>query len=203
MRLLPYGDAAVLAEVADLDAALSLYAALRADPAHGVTDVVPAARTVLVRLDPARTTARDVARWLRSVPPQRPTGLVDEQVEIPVVYDGQDLDEIAAAAGWSRRDLVSAHCGQPWRVGFVGFAPGFAYLIPSHDWPALPRRPEPRAAVPAGSVGVADRYTGIYPRRSPGGWSILGRTTATLWDPGTDPPALLRPGGTVTFVDAT
>lgn len=117
-------------------------------------------------------------------------------VELAVQYDGPDLAEVARLCRLSA-DVVAAHTGRPWRVGFAGFAPGFAYLVDGD-----PRRTEPRTAVPAGSVGLAGAFSGIYPRSSPGGWQLIGRTDAALFDVDRDPPALLRPGAWVRFVAA-
>lgn len=117
-------------------------------------------------------------------------------VELAVQYDGPDLAELARLCRLSA-DVVAAHTGRPWRVGFAGFAPGFAYLVDGD-----PRCTEPRTAVPAGSVGLAGAVSGIYPRSSPGGWQLIGRTDAALFDVDRDPPALLRPGAWVRFVAA-
>jgi KipI family sensor histidine kinase inhibitor len=97
-------------------------------------------------------------------------------------------------------EVVSAHTATPWRVGFGGFAPGFAYLVGGDPRLEVPRRAEPRPSVPAGAVGLAGRYSGIYPRSSPGGWQLIGHTDAVLFDVDADPPALLQPGMTVRFV---
>ena len=118
---------------------------------------------------------------------------------VPVVYDGADLADVAAAAGLSVRDLVAAHLRLTWRVAFVGFTPGFGYLVPDGDWPEVPRRADPRTRVPAGSVAVAGHYSGVYPGASPGGWQLIGRTDLRVWDTGREPPALLVPGTTVRF----
>jgi KipI family sensor histidine kinase inhibitor len=203
MRLLPCGDAAVLAEVDDLTAVLSLYQELARDPAAGVVDLVPAARTLLVRFDPSRTTADAVGRWVDGTSHDSGLTLGGRTVEIQVVYDGADLESTAQAVGWTVRDLVAAHTGQRWLVGFAGFMPGFAYLVAEDDWPRVPRRHDPRTSVPAGSVGLADRFSGVYPRSTPGGWQLIGRTEAPLWDLASDPPALLVPGSAVRFVEAT
>ena len=203
MRLLPCGDTAVLVEVDGLDAALACYGRLAVEPAPGVVDLVPAATTVLVRFDPARTSAEAVGRWVRSVRFDPAAPSPGPTVEIAVEYDGADLPAVADAVGRSVEDLVAAHSGAPWRVGFAGFLPGFAYLVPTGDWPRVPRRDDPRTSVPAGSVAVADRYSGVYPRSSPGGWQLIGHTDATLWDLDADPPALLVPGATVRFVVAS
>jgi KipI family sensor histidine kinase inhibitor len=121
-------------------------------------------------------------------------------VEIPVVYDGPDLDEVARLTGLAEDEVVAAHTGTPWRIAFGGFAPGFAYLVDGDPRLHVPRRAEPRTSVPAGAVGLAGEFSGVYPRPSPGGWQLLGRTDAPLWDVDRDPPALLQPGGWVRFV---
>lgn len=200
MRVLPCGDAALLLEVAGLDEVLALADAARAADLPGVLDVVPAARTVLLTTAP-RT---DLAALRRAVegltvdpsaaPPERDT------VEIEVVYDGPDLEEVGRLTGLGADGVVEAHTGTPWRVAFGGFAPGFAYLAGGDDRLHVPRRDEPRTSVPAGSVGLAGEFSGVYPRSSPGGWQLIGRTTADLWNERRDEPALLGPGAQVRFV---
>jgi KipI family sensor histidine kinase inhibitor len=125
-----------------------------------------------------------------------------DAVEIPVVYDGPDLADVARLTGLAADEVVAAHTGTPWRVAFSGFAPGFAYLVGGDPRLAVPRRERSRTSVPAGSVGLAGEYSGVYPRSSPGGWQLIGRTDAVLWDLDREPPALLRPGGEVRFVRA-
>ena len=201
MRLLPCGDAAVLAEVDDLAAVLDVYAALTRAEVPGVTDLVPAARTVLVRFDPARTDAAAVARALRAAGPgggQRAAGGV---VEIPVTYDGADLPDVAKLTGLTEREVVALHTAAEWTVAFIGFAPGFGYLVGGDPRLVVPRRAEPRTRVPAGAVGLAGEFSGVYPRESPGGWQLVGRTDLALWDLDRDPPALLVPGARVRFVE--
>lgn len=201
--MLPCGDAALLLEVADLDAALALAAAVQDERAAlGLLDVVPGARTVLVTVEPGRPLGpvrerlQDLAR---GAPDVRAVHDGDETT-IEVVYDGPDLDDVAGLTGLSRDEVVAAHTGTPWRVGFGGFAPGFAYLVGGDPRLAVPRRGESRTTVPAGSVGLAGEFSGIYPRASPGGWQLLGRTDAPLFDLDRDPPALLRAGGLIRFV---
>jgi KipI family sensor histidine kinase inhibitor len=122
-------------------------------------------------------------------------------IEIAVVYDGPDLDEVGRLTRLGAGGVVAAHTGTPWRVAFGGFAPGFAYLAGGDRRLDVERRTEPRTSVPAGSVGLAGEYSGVYPRASPGGWQLIGRTDAVLWD--LDRGALLEPGGTVRFVEAS
>jgi KipI family sensor histidine kinase inhibitor len=120
-------------------------------------------------------------------------------MEIPVVYDGADLDEVASRTGLTPDEVIDAHTSTPWRVGFGGFAPGFAYLIGGDERLKVPRRSEPRTKVPTGSVGLAGEFSAVYPRESAGGWQLIGRTDTVMWDLDRDPPALLRPGMWVRF----
>ena len=203
MRILPAGDAAVLVELADLAEAGRLYASLRADPLPGALDLVPATRTVLVTLDRAVTGAEQVAAALRSrSPADAPDPGRGELVELPTRYDGPDLAEVAALTGLAEAEVVRRHADSEWTVAFCGFAPGFAYLTGGDPALRVPRRETPRTAVPAGSVGLADGFSGAYPRRMPGGWQLIGRTDAVLWDLDRDPPALLPPRTRVRFVPA-
>jgi KipI family sensor histidine kinase inhibitor len=123
-------------------------------------------------------------------------------VRLTVRYDGDDLAEVATLLGITAREVVERHTASRWRVAFGGFAPGFAYLVTDHSGLEVPRRSTPRTVVPAGSVGLAGSFSGVYPRSSPGGWQLIGRTEAVLWDAHAEPPALLRPGVEVRFVEA-
>lgn len=198
MRFLPCGDVGLLVEVDDLDAVLALDRAVRGARWPEVVDVVPAARTVLLHVAPGTdlTALERVVRAVNLTGVDRADGPV---VEVDVVYDGPDLDEVAELTGMTVAQVVTAHTGRPWRVAFGGFAPGFAYLVDGDPRLEVPRRAEPRTRVPAGAVGLAGAFSGIYPRVSPGGWQLLGRTAVVLWDVDRDPPALLRPGASVRF----
>jgi KipI family sensor histidine kinase inhibitor len=200
MRLLPSGSTALLVELDTLDDVLGLYAALTDDVPRGVVDVVPAARTVLLVTDPARTTLAAVADAVRRTTP-RPGGQGSgDAVELPVHYDGDDLDELAGLLGVTREELVRRHTGMEWTVAFCGFSPGFGYLTqPGADWD-VPRRATPRTKVPPGSVALAGEFSGVYPRESPGGWQLIGRTDVEVFDLDRDPAALFRPGTRVQFV---
>jgi len=199
-RLRPYGDTGLLVELDDLEAVSSLAPAIAAAGIAGVVDVVPAAQTVLVRLDPTRTDVAAVARAVRAIEPAPPDPTSQALVEIAVQYDGPDLDEVGRLTGLGPRGVIAAHIARPWIVGFCGFAPGFAYCAGGDPRLHVPRRGESRTVVPAGSVALAGEFTGVYPRESPGGWQLIGRTDAALWDLDRDPPALLRPGVRVQFV---
>lgn len=202
MRLLPSGTTAFLVEVDDLFQVLALHAALAGDPPAGVVDLVPAARTVLVVVDTATTdveTAAAAVRRVRASPGRRP---VRDAVELPVVYDGPDLDDVAALLRCSTSEVVRRHTSATWTVAFCGFAPGFGYLTCDSGGWDVARRETPRPAVPAGSVGLAGPFTGVYPRESPGGWRLIGRTDVPVFDLDRESPALLAPGTPVRFVHA-
>lgn len=198
MRFLPCGATAFLIEVDDLEAVHSLDAAVRDLADEAIVDVVPAARTVLVSVsEPAqldRVRGR-VAATSRMPVASRPA----EQVTLDVVYDGPDLAEVADLTGLSPEEVVAAHTAATWRVAFGGFAPGFTYLSGGDPRLHVPRRSAPRPRVPAGSVALAGPYSAVYPRSSPGGWQLIGRTATALFDLDRDPPALLRAGMTVRF----
>jgi KipI family sensor histidine kinase inhibitor len=197
---MPAGTSAVLIELESLDQVMGLDAALRSTPPAGTVDLVPAARTVLVIFDPAATTAERVAADVAG----RQITSVNERarplVEVPVVYDGEDLAEVAELSGLTEEEVIARHLQPEYRVAFCGFAPGFAYIVGGDPALRVPRRHSPRTAVPAGSVALADEFTGVYPRQMPGGWQLIGRTDAVLWDLDRNPPALLPPGTTVRFV---
>jgi KipI family sensor histidine kinase inhibitor len=195
LDLRAFGPAAVLAEVADSAAARSLAAYARAARVDA-EEVVPGARTVL--FDGVRDVdglARRLADWTPDGGPER-----GPLVEVPVVYDGADLHDVAARWGTDVDGVVARHGEIEFVSAFCGFAPGFAYLAGLPEEHAVPRLDTPRGRVPAGSVGLAGSWCGVYPTASPGGWRLLGRTELTLWDPARSDPALLAPGTRVRFV---
>ena len=205
---MPVGDRAVLVEPDDPGQLAGLYRLLAGSRPIGVIDLVPAESTVLVRFDPTVLPPAAVGRWLRAaalapapvpVPGAAPVGPAGP-VEIPVRYDGPDLAAVGRLTGLGAAGVVAAHTGTTWRVAFTGFAPGFGYLLDGDPRLQVPRRDVARTRVPAGSVALGGRYSGVYPRESPGGWQLLGRTSATVWDVDRDPPALLVPGLLVRFV---
>jgi allophanate hydrolase subunit 1 len=175
-RLLPSGDAALLVECDSLEEVLALHDALAAESKPGIVELVPAARTILVAIDPARIALESAATWVRRIPAEagsRATGAAEATATIPVVYDGDDLARTAALLAVSPEALVTRHTRAEWRVAFIGFAPGFGYLV-SDDWPfEVPRLDAPRR--------------------------LIGRTAAPLWDPAAEQPALLAPGRRVRF----
>lgn len=207
-----YGDRALLLECAGSDEVLAVTALLRDAALPSVVDIIPAARTVLVTVrDPSATAAvrsqlagMDITAGHRAE--QSGTGpVIDAAIDaaidvvIDVVYDGEDIAGVARHLGIGVDEVIDAHTGTPWRVGFGGFAPGFAYLVGGDPRLRVPRHPEPRTRVPAGSVALAGEFSGVYPRESPGGWQLIGRTDAVLWDVERPHPALLTPGMWVRF----
>jgi KipI family sensor histidine kinase inhibitor len=200
LRVLPYGDRALLVEVAGLPAVAAVRTALERSPLPGQRDLVAAARTVLVLLDRAPSDL-DVAT-LRRLAPEAPTSSgTAATLELPVVFDGADLADVAELTGRSVRAVVAALTSVQLTVAFGGFAPGFGYLSGLPADLHLPRRATPRTRVPAGSVALAGPFAGVYPQASPGGWQLVGRTEAVLFDVDRDPPALLAPGTPVRFQD--
>lgn len=197
-----YGDQALLLEFDSTADVLAWTATLTAAQLLGVLDIVPASRTILIKLADPRYQAptRQRVSKLRLQPgttPVRPAGQAD--VTIDVTYDGADLHEVATLTGLTPAQVIAAHTGTPWQVGFMGFAPGFAYLVGGDERLQVPRRAEPRTSVPSGAVALAGEFSGIYPRQSPGGWQLIGRTDAVLFDVHRDQPALLTPGTWVQF----
>jgi KipI family sensor histidine kinase inhibitor len=231
-HLLTCGEDAVLVELDGLEEVMALDQAARAALASGdaafadVTDIIPAARTLLLMVregasvEPVRRALPTLALPAGSLPTKprdsqaaaagdRAAAAGDSDyaavdrpaIEIPVHYDGPDLDEVCKLTGLTRDEVVNAHTHTPWRVAFTGFSPGFAYLCGGDRRLQVPRRSEPRTSVPAGSVGLAGEFSAVYPRSTPGGWQLLGHTDAVLFDVDRQPPALLQPGSTVRFTD--
>jgi len=197
-RVLPYGDRALLVEVDGLAEVAAVRTALEQEPLRGQRELVPAARTVLVVLDRAPTDL-DVAALHRLVPVPVSGDAAVRTVGLPVVFDGPDLAEVAELVGRTVPAVVAALTEIEFTVAFSGFAPGFGYLTGLPEELHVPRRETPRTRVPAGSVGLAGPFAGAYPRESPGGWQLVGRTDAVLFDVDRDPPALLAPGARVRF----
>jgi KipI family sensor histidine kinase inhibitor len=187
--------------------ALALARELEANPPEGLREFTMGYASVLVE---CRGDAEAAVRWGRRTLP----GLIEEwrsldleetasrMVEIPVVYDGEDLSEVARLTGLDEREVIARHSGRDYRVWLLGFAPGFPYLGVLDEALHLPRRATPRPRIASGSVAIAGGQTGIYPSESAGGWHILGRTSRKLFDPQGKEPFLLRPGDTVRFVAA-
>ena len=195
MRVVPVGPTAFLAEVADAGQALDVASWARS-VGVGAVEVVPGAETVLFDGVADRAALeRTLAGWVPgAAAADGPT------VEVPTTYDGADLDEVAERWGTDRAGVVERHAALTFVSAFCGFAPGFAYLTGLPETLAVPRLDTPRSRVPAGSVGLAGAWCGVYPTASPGGWRLLGRTDVKLWDQHRSRPALLAPGTRVRFV---
>jgi KipI family sensor histidine kinase inhibitor len=201
MKAFPAGDAAVLLDLADTGSAGQLALAIRAARLPAVREVIPGACTVLVAVEPGTWDTAELAERLAGLPPPDDTASsAAPLVEVEVCYDGPDLADVAALAGLPVSDVIARHQAARYRVGWLGFMPGFGYLTGLD--PALrrvPRLDTPRVSVPAGSVAIAGGLAAVYPATSPGGWRLLGRSDARLWDPQRSPPALLAPGTRVRF----
>jgi KipI family sensor histidine kinase inhibitor len=215
----PLGDSALLVKFGDRidpglnerahDLAAAVDGLRAADPRFG--RAVPAYASVLVPFDPVAVDPDEARRVVaallgESQPPPGPGAKgPGTLVEIPVRYggeDGPDLGAVAAYAGSSEDDVVAMHSSATYTVGFIGFSPGFPYLLGLSEALAMPRLETPRTRIPAGSVGIGGAYTGVYPQATPGGWRLIGRTDHVLFDPSRVPPAVLSPGATVRFIPA-
>jgi KipI family sensor histidine kinase inhibitor len=198
------GRSAVLATFDSLDDVVAFHAGLIAAEVPGLTEVVSGARTLLLRFDPDRTDAGRLRSGLTGVVPVRAdrSAEVRTPLVIPVTYDGEDLDAAARTTGMTRDELVAWHTGQVWTSAFCGFAPGFSYLTGTAPTLDLPRRSTSRTAVPSGAVALAGEFSAVYPRSSPGGWQLIGRTEVAMWSLDRDPPALAPAGTRLRFVEA-
>lgn len=198
MRVIQYGERALLLEVANHVEALALYEKYELTPPEGLVDIVPAAATVLVVFE-TEDHARAASAVVREKTVSTENRVERALVEIPVVYDGEDLHEVATALLMSVDEVVERHQAAEYLVAFTGFVPGFAYLAGLDTRLHMPRRDVPRTRVPAGSVAIAGDFTAVYPRQSPGGWQLLGHTDLAMWDIDRQPPAVLQPGTRVRF----
>lgn len=198
MRVLPYGPHAALIECAP-GSAVQLGQALAG--VGRFIEVVPAEQSVLVIM-PNGMVTEDVRNLVHALPEVLPT-VEGRDIEIPIIYDGADLDAVAQATGLGVAEVITLHSQASYLAAFAGFAPGYVYCtgLPRELW--LPRRPTPRTSVPAGSVAIADAYTAVYPTSSPGGWHLIGSTDLTLFDLRRPEPALIQPGDRVRFTVRT
>lgn len=202
MRVLPVNPNTVLVELEDLAQTLGLLASLQAEPVAGIDELIPGARTLLIRFDPLVLARADLVEQVGRRPLDLSESRPGERIEIPVHYDGEDLAEVAGLLKLTPDEVVRRHTGGDWFVAFTGFAPGFAYLSGGDASLGVPRRKSPRTRIPPGAVALAGGFSGVYPKASPGGWQLIGQTFTPMWDLGRDPPALLQPGQRVRFVDA-
>ncbi len=210
-RILPLGDVGLLVEFGDSiapavnDRVVSFAQAVERARVPGVVEVVPTYRSAAVYVDPVEAdlaSLREAFMTLAVDVPMEPVGR-RRTITIPVLYGGEagpDLPALAERAGLSVEQVIALHASVEYRVYMLGFSPGFPYLGTVPDAIVAPRLPEPRILVPAGSVGIAGRQTGIYPQASPGGWRVIGRTPLMLYDPARTHPFLLEPGDLVRFV---
>ncbi|SPL69577.1 5-oxoprolinase subunit B/C family protein [Acinetobacter stercoris] len=204
MRFLSVNADCFLIELASLDETLALYSKLQDTQIKGIKDLIPAAKTILVFFNEIETSFYHLMPLIRSL--EAGTSLVRsvQEVIIPIRYDGEDLEQVAELQGLSVADLILKHSQSTWNVAFIGFAPGFAYMSsPDQPFTDIPRLKVPRKKIPAGSLGLAGQYSGIYPKDSPGGWQLIGTTSKKMWDLERENPALLLPGMNVHFEDVT
>lgn len=212
MRIRECGDSMLLVEFEPVidpvvnERAIALAACLRGRNMRGVRDVAPGYCTVGVHFDPLQT---DLAALEHAIADDGgavaaiASPAASTPIEIGVHYggvDGPDLGAVAAHAGCTEDDVIDRHAGREYRVYMLGFVPGFAYMGRVEPSIAAPRHRVPRERVPAGSVGIAGLQTGVYPVASPGGWQLIGRAEAVMFDPNRTPPSLLAPGDLVRFV---
>jgi len=209
-QVAPAGDRALLVTLGRsidpelLGQVLALDRALQDRRPIGLVSTVTAYGALLCHYDAAATDParlEDAIRELEGkVEASIPSGVI---VDIPTRYDGPDLPEVALRTNLTPADVIERHAGREYLVYCVGFAPGFTYCGAIPDEIAVPRLASPRLRVPAGSIGIAGRQTGIYAVESPGGWNLIGRTALRLFDPAADPPARFRPGDRLRFLPAS
>ncbi|EJB08181.1 allophanate hydrolase subunit 2 [Rhizobium leguminosarum bv. trifolii WSM597] len=201
IRFLPSGSTSMLVELDGLQEALNLLDSLRAQLPLGVRDLIPAARTIMVDYDPAIVSSDALVQLISNLDLSAQAARHGETFEIPVIYDGEDLRDVADHLGCTQTEVIRHHTEATFTVAFTGFAPGFAYMTSDDPIFNVPRRGTPRVRIPAGSVALAGRFGGVYPSDSPGGWQLIGRTPLKMWDLSRERAALLTPGDRVRFMD--
>ena len=199
MRITPVGDLAVLVDVESLEEVHVLWRNLRSSPPAGTEEVIAGARSILATFQAGTNLAAAVESIRTTTVSSERVSVTPNRIEIPVVYDGPDIDDVAALSGIAPSVVEARHSDPEYTVAFLGFSPGFAYLIGGDPSLRAPRLPSPRRSVPAGSVAVASEFTAVYPQSTPGGWRIVGRTDASMFDPSRPEPSLLAPGDLVRF----
>lgn len=201
LSCLPMGETALLVSCGDLATVLRVDAALSAAALPWVRETVPAYDTVLVLARPGRFAELDaLALELPTWDLPSAAALGGREVVLDVTYDGPDLADVCALTGLRPGDVVALHTAPAYRVAFLGFSPGFPYLLGLDPRLAVPRLDTPRVAVAPGSVGIGGSQTGVYPSATPGGWRLIGQTSRVLFDPSREPATLLSAGDTVRFV---
>lgn len=192
------GTRSLLVELADIETVMAWHAHLTKNPLPGQLDVIAAANTLLIKTA-TRRACEQALTALDTIKPAPLSASSAKTVEIPTLYDGEDVEAVAEHYGMSTEALIDAHTSEEWFAAFGGFAPGFAYCTGKGEW-NTPRRDTPRPKVPAGSVALAGPFSAVYPQDSPGGWQLLGRTDLPMWDLSRDVPHLLQPGDLVRYV---
>lgn len=209
-RFFEAGDCALVVELGEAidpginDRVRALMQAIEGLKARGISDIVPSYRSLMIAYDPTLTCRDDLVEMVaRAAVDLGKAGVVERRVvTLPTLYGGEhgpDLDHVAEHSGIEADQVVSLHSGVDYRVYMIGFAPGFPYLGGLPEQLATPRLATPRVRIPAGSVGIAESQTGVYPAASPGGWRLIGRTPVRLFDPERDPPSLVVAGDYIRF----
>jgi KipI family sensor histidine kinase inhibitor len=193
------GEHGLLIDLPDVEDVHRLRASVLAAHHDGVVEVVPGLRSLLVVVDPARTSVAEFATFVEDLDVRDLTRAGARIIDVPVIYDGPDLDEVAQLTRLRPEEVIARHQASTYTVAFLGFSAGFAYLLGLDPSLYVPRRTTPRSTVAAGSVAIAGELAGVYPRATPGGWRLLGRTRLPVWDLNRDPPALFAPGDHVRF----
>lgn len=202
MRFLSVNLDCFLIEFQSLEETMAVYDCLKQAHHPHIQELIPAARSILIYFDPLQVDLRTLIRWISTQKVDQDALRKGKEIVIDVRYNGIDLNNVAEYLGISTDQVVQKHTSVDWQVAFIGFAPGFAYLIhPEHAFGSIPRLASPRKKVSAGAVGLAGEYSGIYPKDSPGGWQLIGQTDAALWDIHRQQPALLLPSDHVIFKD--
>ncbi|MEY1577358.1 5-oxoprolinase/urea amidolyase family protein [Providencia manganoxydans] len=203
MRFLPVNLSTFMIELQSLEETMALTDLLRdMSQQLAIEEIIPAARTVLVRFNPLTTEVNWLVSKISQLDVATADLKLDQLVTIPVHYNGEDLGDVAQHLGISVKEVIERHTENEYQVAFCGFAPGFAYMVSQHAQLNVPRRSSPRIRIPAGSVALAGEFSSVYPQASPGGWQLIGITETAVWDLQRTEPALLKPGYRVNYVDA-
>lgn len=203
MRFLSVSLDSFLIEFHDLTETTHFFRHLQRVDHPAIVDMIPAQKTILVQFSVFETTQQQLVSWLSQQHIESEQTVQGNEVVIAVSYDGEDISQVAEILGITTQEVVQRHTQNDWKVAFIGFAPGFGYLNSDQQpFGSIPRLSTPRKRIPSGAVALAGEYTGVYPKDSPGGWQLIGHTTATMWDIYRNPPALLLPGNSVVFKDA-
>lgn len=204
MRFLSVNANAFLIEFTNLQDTMAAYRTLQHTQHPYIRELVPAARTILVYFDPLFINTKTLIKWINAQKIFEGAVLNGKELVIPVRYNGEDIEHVADLVGLSVSELIYKHSQTLWRAAFIGFAPGFAYLVSDEPpFGSVPRLASPRKKITSGSVGLAGEYSGVYPKDSPGGWQLIGQTDLKMWDVQREQPALLLPNDQVIFKDVT